>query len=431
MKWLITVGVFIVLTGMLISTATAKETGSESPESDSVAVRNPEAPRHSLGEVLLDIPSFIIKTPVYIVKGVTNGIIHGVFESPVKRFLNFGNPYSLFYINAGYGSNKGISTGTGFGLYHLFVPEDKLKLDWYYSTKNYQSYRLKYTGTNMLIRSGRLTLVGEYKNRPRESYYGPGNNSQENHACNYTLERTRIVGDFAFPVNSYVTLRFMTGFTAINIFDGQQDDSEGRIDSIAAKFSLPDTYFSSSRVVTLGIGIEKDWRDTAGQPSRGGRYSLITSYNKGVGRSNNLSFFVTKFDGSYFINLFRKRILAVRFIAQSVDNTKEDIIPFYHLSKLGGRDDLRGYRGHRFVDKDMAMVSIEYRYPLWKAIDAFLFLDEGRVFDDIGDDLTLEHWSESYGLGMRIWTEHAIVLKTQIAFGGYEPRLYFEMGANW
>ena len=161
----------------------AEENGEDS--SDSTTARDRTAPKPSLGEILLTLPGEILKLPVYAVEGLTYGGVYLATESPLRRAFNFGNPVSPFYPVAGFSSNQGLKGGGGVNFYQLFSADDRLKFKASHSTHNYQSYRVKYDRSNLLISL-------EYKKRPRENFYGLGNFTVEADEVNFTLERTRL-----------------------------------------------------------------------------------------------------------------------------------------------------------------------------------------------------------------------------------------------
>jgi outer membrane protein assembly factor BamA len=105
--------------------------------------------------------------------------------------------------------------------------------------------------------------------------------------------------------------------------------------------------------------------------------------------------------------------------------------PVYLLSSLGGSETLRSYDDNRFVDRDLALATLEYRYPVWKALDAFLFIDEGRVFRELSKDFTLRDWHYSAGFGLRAWTSEAVILSAQIAMGKEGTRFIFFAGSDF
>lgn len=124
-------------------------------------------------------------------------------------------------------------------------------------------------------------------------------------------------------------------------------------------------------------------------------------------------------------------MLAFRLLVETIDPTGNSVdTPFYLRSSLGGNDDLRGYQTRRFVDNDLALVSVEYRYPILDHVDAFIFLDEGRVFGSITDDFSFRDWRYSTGVGFRVYNVSGLILSTLTAFGDEGTRFYFQLSEN-
>lgn len=401
-------------------------------ETDSSKTRDPRRPEKTFGEVLLNAAGDIIELPIDLVKLMARGVVHVATETPLRNVLDIGNPIKPFYPVGGYNSNQGFKGGLGLRLRNLVSERDKVTIRGSYSVYRYQSYRLKYTGPNLFGPGGSLFFQAEYRKRPREYFYGVGNCSSVDDEVNYTLERTRIILEPSWNPRRALMLRLITGFTSVNVFDGQDDQTEGNLDSIGARFAITGDYFRPTRFITLGGGLNLDWRDNPGQPSRGGQVGISATFNKGTGRSEDFDFFVTDFVTSWYVNLFRKRILALRFVTRAVDlPDSEEIVPFYLMSQLGGQDNLRGFRSYRFVGNNAALATLEYRYPVWDIIDAFAFLDAGRVFDDFSNDLTFKNWHTDYGFGVRVWNSGGVLLRTEVAFSQETTRFYLELGSDW
>ena len=100
-------------------------------------------------------------------------------------------------------------------------------------------------------------------------------------------------------------------------------------------------------------------------------------------------------------------------------------MPVYALADLGGLHGLRGYSTSRFNDDAKALASIEYRWPLWDRIDAFLFIEGGRVFHDLSHDFEFRDWESSYGGGFRVWHQEGLQAYLQIAGSSEGGRVYF------
>ncbi len=105
-------------------------------------------------------------------------------------------------------------------------------------------------------------------------------------------------------------------------------------------------------------------------------------------------------------------------------------MPFYDLPKLGGSQLLRGYKTGRFRDRSLIAFSVEYRWPLWRRLDALLFTDHGRVFHDIKDDFEFSNFRSSYGGGFRFWNANGH-LSVLAAKGTEEWSFYINFGDSF
>jgi outer membrane protein assembly factor BamA len=272
----------------------------------------------------------------------------------------------------------------------------------------------------------------QYRKRPWEYFYGLGNDSRQEDRVAYTREQTAVEAVYRRPISGSLAARVQGAFTVDNIFDGLADHLVTNLDVIRESLNLRRDDTRSTRSVSIGGGIEHDWRDALGQPAYGGIERLTVTYHRGVGRSDDLEFVVTELEVQHFLNVFRNRILAARLLVREIDRPSDaPSLPFYLRSGLGGEDDLRGFSRARFVDNDLALLTVEWRYPVWRVVDGFIFLDEARVFSSLRDDFSFHDWHSSAGFGLRVWSDRALHAKALLAFGEEEPRLYLDLGAEF
>jgi len=397
---------------------------------DTTRAREVTPPAKSFGQVMAAIPGAILGAPFRVFGWMTSGIVYSVTESPLSRILNLGNPVSPFFVVAGYGSNSGLKAG--FGYRTRFTSDDYFRLKSYYSTNNYQSYDLRYRTPHLLGSRLGMAFRARYRKRPSESFHGIGLDTDDDNEGAYTLEQSYLKADLIWSPRSDLVLGLTGGYTATNIFDGEDDSDVGDIDSIQTIFSLTPDHFRATRLLTIGGQITLDRRDNKGQPSAGNLIDLSLSYNRGTGRSDNLEFLKVRADLNQYLNLWRKRILAFRAYFEHHNNIADNNpAPFYLRSSLGGFENLRGYERNRFIDNDVMVISLEYRYPIWQKFDAFVFLDEGRTFGQIREEFTLKRWKYSYGAGLRVWGMEGVVLKTLVALSKEDTHFYFELGGEW
>jgi hypothetical protein len=93
-----------------------------------------------------------------------------------------------------------------------------------------------------------------------------------------------------------------------------------------------------------------------------------------------------------------------------------EAVPFYDLPGLGGQESLRGFTFDRFVDDGTLLFNAEYRYPIWDAFDAVLFVDAGQAFTRLSD-LAADRFRWSYGGGVHILTGRKLAARFEIAYG--------------
>jgi len=399
---------------------------------DSTRVRPKQEDNNSLGQKLIKVPTLIIYSPFWITEKVVDFSANKIFLSrPAKRFYSLFKQVDRvwgFYPTGGYGGNSGLSGGLVFTSKQVFTKGERLKIKGTYSTHNYQRYYVRYTLPSKFKPFRDTRLLIEYQKKPYESFYGLGVSSLQDDEVAFTAEEGDIVGSFSLKLSSRINFGFEASYRIINTFDGEDPDMEGNLDSIKSNLSLNDYDLLSTRLISGGISLSYDWRDNPFQPSRGGFNQIDIIYNHGIKRSDDIEYLTGYLDLQQFFNLYKKRILAVRMMVEGInrpDNTSP--LPFYLKSSLGGEDNLRGYSTRRFVDYNSALLTIEYRYPVYFGADMFIFLDEGRVFNSLDEDFSLSNWRYSAGFGLRMWNPEGMILKTEVAFGDEGHRFYLQL----
>ena len=99
----------------------------------------------------------------------------------------------------------------------------------------------------------------------------------------------------------------------------------------------------------------------------------------------------------------------------------------FNQFKLGGQDNLRGYRDDQFRGDRMALVTLEYRFPLAKKVQGALFTDWGAAWDSgfIPKDI-----NGSIGLGLALNTPLG-PLRLDYGRGRQKGRFHFSVGGNF
>ncbi len=407
----------------------------EYPEMDTTKVREVSPPDRSFAMALADIPGEIIKLPIRTVRFLSYTISTNPPVSYVTPITDFTAPARRYVPIVGYSPEAGLKLGFGLRRIKKRFWDDRLYFKWYYSTNDYQSYLFRFRTRG--IPTGRIEadLYFRYKKRTREIFCGIGMDSRKDRKVNYTFENTEFRADIPLRLHEKITAGLTGGYIISNLYDGRSPDLPGNLDLIMADpdFALDEGRLDGSRYVTAGVIFEYDGRNHHGQPSRG--FHILSRFIRylGTDRSADLGFYEVKLDARHYLNVWNKRILAARFYVQrfDADNNNDRATPIYMTSRIGGVDGIRGYTEWRFTDNDLALASLEWRFPLWDRLDGFIFLDEGRVYNEITDSEFFRGWRYSAGFGFRVWNVDEVTFSAQVARSDEDTRFYIESGATW
>lgn len=403
---------------------------------DTTRVRETKKIKKTTGEIIADIPGEIVKLPVYTIKFVSYGIAFGPVTSKALSLIDFTAPARRYVPVAGYSPSAGLKLGFGLRKLKKDFWDDRLEFNWYYSTNDYQSYKFRYKAREIIgTRRLEADLYFRYKKRPRESFYGIGMDAKEDKEANYTFENTEFRLDIPVRIHPKITAGVTGGVVITNVYDGRDPDLPGNIDSIMADpdFALEEGRLDGSRYIKAGLIFAFDGRDSGGQPSKG--FHVLSRFVRyfGTDRSEDENFYETKIDFRHYLNVFKKRILATRFYIQrfDADNNNKRATPIHLTSRMGGFDGARGYAKGRYHDNDIVLASVEWRFPVWEILDGYVFLDEGRVYEQMPDEAFFRDWKYSAGFGLRIWNVNTVSLSTLVAASDEGARFYIETGAAW
>jgi outer membrane protein assembly factor BamA len=277
--------------------------------------------------------------------------------------------------------------------------------------------------------SSRLGLQIEsfYQRLPDEDFFGIGNDSRPDEQTDYLHEETFFETELlARPIRK-VVLSAGLSYSDVNIKDGRDPHQPSLQDSANAFFDDPIPGLFGARMGTFLLRLYRDTRDVTGNPNRGSETYFTYEYSRELGGSE---FGYSKFtlDWKGYLELFYRRVIALRLHGEITDNIGAREIPFYRLGGLGGNDVFRGYRPTRFRDKDLLVAGAEYRFPIHGMIDVVFFFEEGRVFGDIFDQFTFKDFKRAVGGGLRFRKfDGNLVALIELAKSDEQLRLNFSL----
>jgi len=168
-----------------------------------------------------------------------------------------------------------------------------------------------------------------------------------------------------------------------------------------------------------GLGMFLDRRDDRIRPSRGALLDVKAELMDSVHSDSGDDFRYTRFDvnSEIFVPLWHPhRVFVLRQYLARTEPLDGKEIPFYEFPVLDYEHRLRSYDKNRFQDQGALAFSFDYRYPVWRRWDAFLFFDTGQVFEDYSD-ITSSAFRQSYGLGARGSSKDKLQLVIRYAYG--------------
>lgn len=366
----------------------------------------------------------------------------------------------------GYGPDTGPLGGIKYSHRDLSRTGASFDLDATYALNEQQAIKLAVTSP--LLQDGRwlLSLRARYHFDPQRDFFGLGNNELLDCEDDFDPERCHCEpGDPRYPDcpegGPYSTHEFQdlagaltvswrpfervafnlgVGLRQVHIRDGD------RLDEIAyTPVKFPDLSGIEGGVVNpLALSLVWNSRDDVMRPTRGWRIILKIIHANQAFSDFKFTRYIA--DAGYLRAFDDGRyIFGARVNGEWVDS-RQDRIPFWELSELGGEDTLRGFFPHRFAGKGRVLLNGEFRFrvsefdffDLWYVkIDGVLFGDGGRVFvkgKELRDEFNVDtevferiinNFQYSYGAGLRIALSEALIARIDAGFSEEELGLLY------
>jgi hypothetical protein len=256
-------------------------------------------------------------------------------------------------------------------------------------------------------------VLVSHLNAPRISYFGPGPDSEKDAETNYRLETNSASGTFGVRPYSPLSLGVTGGYLTTNTGPGNHDDfprTEERFDATQAPGLLDQSDF-----LTTGVFAEFDYRD---YPSarNGGLYSArLTNYDDRT--LDRHSFRVLNLEAQQYFGFFQnRRAIALRArTVMTFTSGAGQTVPFYLQPRLGGSDDMRGFRPYRFYDDHHIVANAEYRWEAFAGLDMALFFDAGKVVPK-RSQINFHDLETSAGIGFRFNARNSVFMRLDLGF---------------
>ena len=243
----------------------------------------------------------------------------------------------------------------------------------------------------------------QYQDFTHINFFGVGNDSLKTQRTDYRLRTVDTLGFATIRASSRVSVTGRTGLLRhVGVDPGQQPS-----------------------LLHADVAVDLDTRDVPGYPARGGRYRIATAMYHDQNLSR-YSFRRVEGDAAQYIPLGRS-VFAVRGRIDLSQTGAGQEVPFYLLPSIGGSNSLRGFLDYRFRDRDLLLVGAEYRWPIFRAVDAALFYDAGAVAPRAS---ALTHRLHSdYGVGVRVHSSTHLLARVDVARSREGTRVFLSLSA--
>jgi len=309
--------------------------------------------------------------------------------------------------------------GGGFRIFQkdLFSPQSRLTLSLSAGLKWRQRYQLRMERLSLFGGALLSDFLVQYQLLSTETFFGIGPDSHEENRSGFAHRQvTAEMSQYAM-LSKQVRLRFVAGIDSNTILESKDEDIPGIIEE-----NLPGLT-DRIEMGRLQIAVSRDSRDRPANPSKGSDASLMAGLFYDL--DDQFKFWRLSADLRHHIHLFYNRILSLRLAGEAIRPLAGAEIPFYYLSELGRQETIRGFSRGRFRERDMVLASVEYHYPVWRMMNAMLFVDVGQVAHNIFSDISPDDIEFGYGGGVQIWGSEKLMTTFFTGKSRNELRFYF------
>ncbi len=259
---------------------------------------------------------------------------------------------------------------------------------------------------NRLGDTASLELSGEFERRPKDPFYGIGNDDDMMETRHrQSLQRVTTTLDLEAARNFHMRIN-----GALSDLDYGVSSEGPNILEVYGPAML--TGFTGTRNFYSELELRYDSRRVSSTLESEG--VLLDAF---AGRIHQLEagHDYWRYGGEvvHFQPLGLGRTLATRLHLESVTGGLEDVA-FTQLPQLGGKALLRGYAADRFRDRTAAVASAEYMWDLSSFMLASVFADVGRVYPDIRD-ISVDDLRVGYGASLQLVEKRSFLAGISVA----------------
>jgi outer membrane protein assembly factor BamA len=216
------------------------------------------------------------------------------------------------------------------------------------------------------------------------NYYGIGSGSLRNDLETYDANFPRFISSLSYRI----TPTIFTGIQyRLDVFDIPKT---GPLLTANAPIGI-----LGGTISTIGLALSFDSRDDIFYPRKGVLLNLNAEHaSQIVGADYKYSLF--HLDATVYKTIFTNHVVVGNsFIAGSVGQ-----LPYFNYFYLSSGKRGRGFNDRRFIDKSMALLQLEYRFPIYNRFRGVAFASTGNVAPKLSNIFANDP-KVAYGAGLR------------------------------
>jgi outer membrane protein assembly factor BamA len=232
-------------------------------------------------------------------------------------------------------------------------------------------------------------------------FFGLGQTTPEGNETNYTAREGRANWSFGVYANEVTQISVGQRFRDVSLQKGATD-----LPFTVDRFPTVEGVQGESLILGHRATFYYDTRNNLVSPTDGMAVTAYAEVNQNIRNGDHPVYSRYEIEvKKLFPSESKRAILVVRADLQATIGSQ---VPFFEQSSLGGQNNLRGFGGDRFIDKNLVALSIEERIHLARTKVAGVnadfeiapFLDTGQVFNDYSD-VSFKSYRMTPGIGFR------------------------------
>ncbi|HVF26753.1 MAG TPA: BamA/TamA family outer membrane protein [Pyrinomonadaceae bacterium] len=385
------------------------------------------------------LPARIAQAPFrFLAPRINSGLTRLENQQGMGRLALILNNPSIRPTFGGLGDGSGFGAGVYLSTANRLSENYKLFFSAHATMKSYVETLAgaEFTPKNFAGGRMRFDLVGRYRLRPQENFWGTGTNSSRSDRATYRLSEQGVRAESSVRVARPLRVGALVDYSSSTVTNGRS----GRFAGVGERFGVADLPGFGSRVALFGAGFfaEYEGRDQPANPHAGFYARVAATSNDSVGRGD-YGFVNYSMDARGYVPLgTKRRTLALRLLGDFNDAKGGSDVPLFRLARLGDSETLRGYATHRFHGRNAVHGTIEYRYQLASSfepgglggIEAVAFTDAGQVFNN-RREFSLKNLRATWGGGLQFASQRSALFRVLYARSPEGGRVMFSFGPSF